>query len=195
MVDALHKAAIAGDDPGAVIDEVIAELGVEVALGDGHAHRHREALPQRPGGAFGAGQMGVFRVAGARAAKLAEIADLVHCRVLVTRQVEQRVEQHRTVAGGEHEAVAVGPFGRGGVETQELVVEHRRDIGHAHRHPGVAAVGRLDRVHGEGADGIGHARKPGGGLRGGGGIGVGGHFGHLHGALRGAAGPCGWARP
>ena len=49
VIDALHQAAVAGDHPGAVIDELIAIFGVQVPLGDRHADRHRHALPQRPG--------------------------------------------------------------------------------------------------------------------------------------------------
>ena len=49
VVDALHEAAVAGDDEGAVIDQVVAVDGVEVALGDRHADRHRDALAERTG--------------------------------------------------------------------------------------------------------------------------------------------------
>jgi hypothetical protein len=138
VVDAFHQAAIARDHPGAVIDQVIAELRIEVAFGHGHAHGHGKALAQRAGGAFHARQQEVFRVAGARAAKLTEIADVVHRRLLVARQVEQRVEQHRTVARREHEAIAIGPLGRGGIELQKARPQHRGNIGHAHRHARVA---------------------------------------------------------
>ena len=104
----------------------------------------------------------VLRVAGARAAELAEVADLVHRRVRVAGQVEQRVDQHRAVAGREHEAVAVGPVRVGRVELEEFGPQHRGDVGHAHRHARVARVGRLDRVHRQGADGVGHRRVAGG---------------------------------
>ena len=37
----------------------------------------------------------------------------------IAEEMEQRVEQHRAVAGREHEAVAVGPFRIGRIEFQE----------------------------------------------------------------------------
>ncbi len=67
-------------------------------------------------------------------------------------QVEQRVEQHRGVAGGEDEAVAVGPDRVGGVEAQEALPERVGDRGHRHRRPRVPRVGLLDRVDRQRAD-------------------------------------------
>ena len=109
MVDALHQAAVAGDDEGAVVDQLVAIDGVQVPLGDRHADRHRQALAERPGGRLDAGQLEILRMAGARAAELAEVADVLDRRARVAGQVEQRVDQHRAVAGRQHEAVAVGP--------------------------------------------------------------------------------------
>ena len=73
----------------------------------------------------------------------------------VAGQVQQRVQQHRAVAVGDHEAVAVGPLRIAGVVAQVVAPQHFGDVGHAHRHAGVAGVGFLDRVHREGADRIG----------------------------------------
>ena len=99
MVDAFHQATIARDNPGAVIDEVIAEGRVQMPLGHGHADRHGESLPQRTGGAFRAFEVRVFRMPGARTAQLTETADLVHCRMGIAGQMKQRIEQHRAVTG------------------------------------------------------------------------------------------------
>ena len=46
VVDALHQVAVAGDHEGAVIDQIVAVDGVEVALGDRHPDRHGDALTQ-----------------------------------------------------------------------------------------------------------------------------------------------------
>ena len=67
-------------------------------------------------------------------------------------QVEQRVEQHRGVAGGEHEAVAVRPDRVGGVEAQEALPERVGDRRQRHRRPGMAGVRLLDRVDRQRAD-------------------------------------------
>src|SRR5262249_4460901 len=68
------------------------------------------------------------------------------------RQVEDRVEQHRRVAGREHEAVAVRPDRIARVEAQEALPEAVRHRRHAHRRARVARLGFLDRVDAEGPD-------------------------------------------
>ena len=60
VVDAFHQAAVAGDHPGAVVDQIVAEDGVEVPLGDRHADRHRQALAERPGGGLDARRASKF---------------------------------------------------------------------------------------------------------------------------------------
>ena len=44
LADAFHEAAVAGQHIGLVIDEIVAEGGIQVALGHGKAHRIAEAL-------------------------------------------------------------------------------------------------------------------------------------------------------
>ena len=111
MADALHQAAVAEEDPGAVIDEGVAgavELGSEQLLGERHAHGVGQALAERAGGGLDAGRVADLGVAGGAAVELAEALEFFH-RQLVAAEVEQGVEQHRAVAVGEHEAVTVGP--------------------------------------------------------------------------------------
>jgi len=60
------------------------------------------------------------------------------------------------VAGREDEAIAIRPVRIGGVELHDLGEQYRRDIGDAHRQARMAGIGLLDRVHCQGADGIGH---------------------------------------
>ena len=124
------------------------------------------ALAERAGGGFDAAGPAVLRMAGAAAVQLAEALDRIqrHGRLaerfvlladrLHAGQVQQRVEQHRGVAGREDEAVAVGPDRVLRVEAQELLpqaVGHRR---HGHRRAGMAGVGRLHGVHRQRADGV-----------------------------------------
>src|SRR4029450_11658197 len=71
---------------------------------------------------------------------------------LYPRQVQQRVQEHRGVAGGEDEPVAVRPDRVLRVEAEELLPEAVRDRGEGHRRAGGSGVGRLDRVHRQGAD-------------------------------------------
>ena len=175
LADAFHQVAVGGEHIGVVIDDV-AELGGEMPLGDRHADRVGEALAERAGGGLDAGRDEIFRMARRQRAELAEALDLVERHRLVAGQIQQRIEQHRAVAGREHEAVAVGPVRIGGIELQELGEQHGRDVGHAHRHAGMAGFRLLHRVHGERADGVRHAVMLGAAERSG--------FGFAHGGSR-----------
>ena len=69
-------------------------------------------------------------------------------------EVKERVEQHRGVAGREHEAVAVRPDRVFGVEAEELLPERAGDRRHRHRRPRMPGVRLLDRIHREGPNRI-----------------------------------------
>ena len=71
--------------------------------------RVAEALAERAGRRLDARRVEVLRVARRVRAELAELLDLVEAEV-VAGEVQARVEQHRGVAGREHEAVAVRPL-------------------------------------------------------------------------------------
>ena len=71
--------------------------------------------------------------------------------------MQQRVDQHRAVSGREHESIAIGPGGIGGIEFHEPREQHRRDVGGAHGQPWMPRFCLLDRVHGERANGVRHA--------------------------------------
>ena len=123
-----------------------------------HADGIGEPLAERAGGRLDAGGVAVFGMAGGLRAELAEALQLVERHALVAEQMQQRIEQHRAVPGGEHEAVAVRPVRVGGVELQVLGEEHGGDVGGAHRQAGMAGIRRLHRVHGKDADRVGHQR-------------------------------------
>ena len=112
-----------------------------------------EPLPERAGGGLDAGRQAVLGVARVCAAPLPERLEVVE-RQVVAGQVEERVQQHAGVAGGQHEPVAVGPVGvRGGVaqEPRPHHIRHRRG---AHRGAGVPGVRLLDGVDRERPDGV-----------------------------------------
>ena len=152
--DTFHEVTVADVGVGAVVDDGVAgavEARRQHALGDGHADRVGDARPERPSRDLDAGREAVFGMAWRLAAPLAEVLDLVQGQV-VAGEVEEAVEQHGGVAGGEHKAVTVGPGGVGGVVAEEARPEH---VGHgrgAHRSAGMPGVGRLNGVHGEGAN-------------------------------------------
>ena len=157
LADAFHQIAVGAEHVRAVIDEFAAEHCGEVPLRDRHADRIGQTLAERPGGGFDAGGMAVLRMSRGERAELAEALDLVDGHRLVAEEIKQRIEQHRAVAGREHETVAVGPGRIGRVEFEEAREQDGGDIGRAHGQAGMAGLGLLHRVHGQRADGIRHA--------------------------------------
>ena len=133
LAEALHEAAIPSDHPGAVINKLIAEAGVQVALCYGHAHRCRDALPQRARCRFHAGRHEILRMPRRIGAHLAEVADVIAADRGIARQVKQRIDQHRPVARRKHEPVAVGPVRVFRIKLQELAEENGCRVRHAER--------------------------------------------------------------
>ncbi len=146
--DAFHQVAVAGDDPGAVIDRRVAVAAVtrgQMRFADRHADGVREALAERTGRDLDARRVAALGMARRLAAPLAELLQIVE-RKVVAGDVEQAVEQRRAVAGREHEAIAVGPER---IRRMVLEVARPQHVGHrrgAERQPGVAAVGLLHHV-------------------------------------------------
>jgi len=102
------------------------------------------------------GSIGVSRVDGrsSRVENGVETGDATYRNARVTGKVHQRILEHATVTGGEHEAVAVEPLG------VLRVVRHRlaeNDIAHrgaAHRETRVTGVALVDGVDGEETNGV-----------------------------------------
>ena len=157
--DAFHQAAVTGKDPGEVIDDGVTgtvELAGQQFFGQRHADRIGQPLPQRAGGGFHARGHAHFGVAGGFGMQLAEVLDVVDGEV-VAAQVQQRVQQHRAMTIGEHEAVAVEPGGIGRAVLEVRRPQGHGNVGHAHRHAGVAGLRLLDGIHGQHTHGVGHA--------------------------------------
>jgi hypothetical protein len=72
------------------------------------------------------------------AQELAKALDLIDAHPLIAGEIEQGVEQHRTMPGRQHETVAVGPGRVARIVFQEAREQHGRHVGHAHRHAGMA---------------------------------------------------------
>ena len=153
--DALHEIAVRGQHIGVMVHQ-IAKFGVQHALGQGHAHGGGDALPQRAGGGLDAGRVVHLGMAGGERAQLAEIADLLDGHALLAREIEEGVEQHGAVTGGEHETVPIRPERVGHVIFHDLGEEHGGDVGGAHGQPGMAGFGLFHRIHGKSANGVRH---------------------------------------
>src|SRR6516225_6776471 len=97
--DALHQVAVAREDKGVVIDDLVAKLGGEQPFGERHADGIAYALAERAGRRLDPGSMPALRMPGGAAAELPETLQLVEGHVGVAGQVQQRVEQHRAVPG------------------------------------------------------------------------------------------------
>ena len=147
VADPLHQAAVAGDDPSAVVDDLAPEAGGKALLGDRHADGVPEPLAERPGRRLDPGRVPVLGMALGARAELAEPLDLVDRHVAVAGQVQEPVEQHRPVPGRQHEAVAVRPRRRARIELQVLLEQDGRHVGHPHRHSRMPGIRLLHRVH------------------------------------------------
>ena len=154
--NSFHHVAVGADRIHAVIDDLVLgliEVSRQPALGDGHAHRVRDPLPQRSGGRLYAGREVVLRMPGALGAKLAEALDLGE-RKVIAGQVQHRVEQHGGVSGGEHHAVAIRPVRIRRAIPQDAVPQHVGHRSQSHRGSRMSAVRLLHGVDGERANGV-----------------------------------------
>ena len=154
--DAFHQAAVAEEHPGAVVDHVVAgavEFGSEQLFRKRHANRIGEALAERTRGRFHARRDADLRMPRRLAVHLTEVDQLLH-REVITRQVQQRVVQHRAVTVADDEAIAVGPLRIGRVVPVVPAPQRQRDLGHAHGHARMTGVGLLHRIHRQGPDGV-----------------------------------------
>jgi hypothetical protein len=169
VADAFHHAAVAQEHVGVVVDDVVAgavEFGGEQLLGQRHADRVARPWPSGPVVVSTPGVTPYFRVARRLAVQLAEALDLAH-RQVVAGQVQQRVQQHRPWPFDSTKRSRSAQCGLAGLCAGGATTARRRCRPCPSACPG-GRVGRLDGVHRERADGVGHQR---GHRRGGGGCG------------------------
>ncbi len=99
LADAFHQVAVGCEHIGAMVDDVVAEHRRKMGFGNGHADGIGEALAERSSRGLDAGRDEILRMARRQRAELAEALDLVDRHCLVAEQMQQRVDQHRAVAG------------------------------------------------------------------------------------------------
>ena len=156
VADPFHQAAITGNHIGIVINKIGAECGGEVAFSHRHANRIGKPLAERAGGRFNAAGMTKFRVTGGDRAKLAEIFDLRARHIGISGQIQERIDQHRPMPGGQHKAVTVGPVRVRRIEIQVIGKQNSGCIGHPHRHARMAGFCRFNGIHCQRANSVRH---------------------------------------
>jgi hypothetical protein len=172
MADAFHEAAVTGDHIGIVIDKLAPKARAQHFFGHGKADRVGNPLTERAGGGLDALRVAIFRVTCGNRAPLAEIFHLLKRHVRVAGEMQQRIKQHRAMPRRQDEAVAIGPVGVGGIKLEVVLKKHRRHIGHAHRHAGMAGIGGSHGIQRQGANGggffpvVGIGRAQGGDIHG-----------------------------
>ena len=136
------------------------------APGDRHADAVAATLAERAGCRLDARGQVIFGMTRASAADLPKPLDVVErdrglTETLVfgidrlhAAEMQQRVEQHRGMPIGQHEAVAVRPDRIVGIEAQKILpkrIGHRRQ---RHRRAGMTGIGLLYGIDRECADGV-----------------------------------------
>ncbi len=150
---ALHHVAVAAYGINVVVEHRVIrpiEMLRQPAPGKRHADAVAAALAERPGGRLHSRRQVIFGMAGAFAAELPKPLDIVErdrglIEMLIlcidglhAGEMQQRVEQHRGMAIGKNEAIAVGPDRIIWIEAQKILpkrVGHRRQ---RHRRAGMA---------------------------------------------------------
>ena len=149
MGDSLHQIAVRNQRVCAVIHDVITESGVQDALAQSHSDGVGKPLTERSGGGFNAGRQPPFRMPCGFRIQLSKLFNLADRHVLIAAQMQQPVQQHRSVSRRQNKTVTIGPTGRSRVKLQKSRKQNTRHIRHPHRHARMSACGALDRVNGK----------------------------------------------
>ena len=138
--DTFHQVAIAANAEDAMIEQpriVALEACFEMPRRHRHPNPVAEALAERAGGGLDAVGHAVLGMSGRFASELAKLLDVVE-RKVVAGEIEQAVEEHRAVAGRQHETIAAEPLRISRVVAHEPREEQIADRRHRHRHSAMA---------------------------------------------------------
>ena len=146
--DAFHQAAVSGKHVSAVIHDRVAgpvEFTREQRLGERHADRVGQSLPEWSRGRFDAGCDAHLRMPRRLAVQLPEAPEFVD-RQVVAGEMQQSVQQHRAMPVRQHEAVAIGPRRIARIVFQMAVPQRDGNLGHAERHARMTRFSGFDRI-------------------------------------------------
>ena len=139
--------------------------GIEMRSGHlgGHGHTDDVAgtLAERASGGFDADRFAELWVTRGLGVQLAEVLNFLE-REVEAGQVNPAVDEHGTMTGGEHEAVAVNPLRGRGVVAEEVAVKDGADFGGTEWQAEVARVASGHGIHGKATGFGGGAGKVGG---------------------------------
>ena len=97
----LHHAAVSAQYIGIVVYNFAVffiKYSSQMSLSHSHAHCHAHTLSQRTCGGFYANGMAILRMARCQGASLAEILNIINGEISVSKQMEQRIQQHGAMA-------------------------------------------------------------------------------------------------
>ena len=120
----------------------LAEAGSHEAFSDGGAQRHGMTLSERAGSVLDTAREVCFRVTRRHAAPLTQRLK-VFGRI-VPGQRQRRIEHRRHVTRIEEETISVGVRRIVRIVAQKFGIEHRHEVGAAHRAAGMARFRLLD---------------------------------------------------
>ena len=146
-----HQVAVAQQRKGVVIHHLKPRLVInrrQVLLRNGHSHRHRDSLTQRPGSYFHAVCVAVLRMPRRPRSPLPEALQVFH-RHVIPSEVEHPVQHRRRVPVRQNKAVPVRPFRVLRIVLHQLVKEQVSDGRATQRSAWVAGFSLLHLVHGK----------------------------------------------
>ena len=153
VADPFFEVSVGADHEGVVVHEVGPETGTQDALGNAETDAVSHTLAERSRGHLHSTCQVDLRMPRGPTAPLAELLNVLDFES-VAGEKEHRVVQDRSMSGGEHEAVAVGPVGVAWVVTHDAGEKDMSQRGEGHRGAGVARVSLLGRVHGDASDDV-----------------------------------------
>ena len=153
VAEALHETAVTNDAEGVVVTNLGAEPSPQVRFSHRHANGVSESLRQRPRGDLDARGMATLGVARGNRPPLAESFEVFETKP-VAREVQQRILQDRRVTVGENETITIEPLGLLRRILHHTSPQNMSQGSKRHRRARVAGIGRLDRIHGQPANGV-----------------------------------------
>ncbi len=139
---AFHQIAVRADAVNKMVNNrktLLIKFRRQMFLRHCHSHAVGKTLPKRSGRDFHAFGHKIFRMSGRLRMKLTEIFQFAH-RQIIARQMQKRINQHRTVSGGKQKSIAVKPFRIFRIVTHKLRPQNISRRSHSQRQTGMPGI-------------------------------------------------------